>query len=121
MGTTEGKKLLHLDLSKVSWEVYLLSGSEIVNDNEIIHRKQKSGIKPRNKIRRRSTRANIRTPKKENKAPAKDAQHKLVESVELCLKRISELEEVVAQVDKLAVGSDLTLNTLKDSAFFKFR
>ncbi len=97
--------------------MYLLSGSEIVNDNEIIHRQQKSGIKPHNKIRRRSTRPNIRTPKKENKAPAKDAQHKLVESVELCLKCISELEEVVAQVDKLAVGSDLTLNTLKDLLF----
>ena len=99
-----------IDLSEVLWDQSLSSNYEPVNEvTKARHQPRKFSTKGSSKVRRPSTRGGIPTlinPNKvkirsrKSKAVQKLTDKKLAESVQICIKRISDLEEVVEEVEE---------------------
>jgi hypothetical protein len=110
---------LPTDLSELSWDQSLLSIHEIKEDIKVVHQPKKAGTKGSGKVRRPSMRAGLTTPvssKKvkscspKSKSMQKLTEQKHAETIQVCIKQISNLEEVVARVDKSDVDLEYKVN-----------
>ena len=93
--------------------------------------KAKSKVKGPNKVRSSFTKVSspVRANKNKNKLKIKESssllpskkvfqQHKISkENFQECTQRVSNLEDVVARIDKAAVDSDAKLDSLSDTLF----
>ncbi|CAB4018949.1 Hypothetical predicted protein [Paramuricea clavata] len=118
---------LPTDLSELSWDQSLLSIHEIVKEDiNVVNQPIKAGTKGSGKARHPPKRAGLTTPvsskKVKSRSPKSKSKQKLTEkllaeSIQVCIKQISNLEEVVARVDKSDVDLDYKVNSLSDSLF----
>ncbi|CAB3986884.1 Hypothetical predicted protein [Paramuricea clavata] len=123
----ESLNLSSLDLSEILWDVSLLSTNENTTKSDQPKDKSikvKSKVKGSNKVRVKLLSSPVcKKNTSKTKVPAtpsaKVAKQQIINinNIQQCAQRVSNLEKVVARIDKEAVNSDAKLSALSDTLF----
>jgi hypothetical protein len=124
----ESLNLSSLDLSEILWDVSLLSTNEnTMKSDQPKYKpiKVKSKVKGSNKVCVKLLSSPVCTNKNTSKtkvsttpsAKVAKQQNININNIQECAQRVSNLEEVVARIDKEAVNSDAKLSALSDTLF----
>lgn len=117
-----------MDLSEILWDVSLLSTNENTMKSDqpkYKHIKVKYKVKGSNKVRVKLLSSPVCTNKNTSKtkvsttpsAKVAKQQNININNIQECAQRVSNLEEVVARIDKEAENSDAKLSALSDTLF----